>query len=168
MPPYMELYALSCNLYTQLGIIKFTNLEKSRRYKIKLEFEVWHTGSYWNLNYLINKNLLDPPYYLTLFFGWPGGTWCPPTIDSFLYLKKYMPKDSVYSVSIMGKEQRQILPLAILNGGNIRVGTEDNPFIKENVPAKNNAEIVKDAINLCRALGREIADPSEARKIIKI
>ena len=46
---------------------------------IKPEWEVWNSGSYWNLRYLRDKGLLDPPSILTLFFGWPGGTWSPST-----------------------------------------------------------------------------------------
>ena len=52
---------------------------KCKEYGIKPEWEVWHTGSYWNLNYIIDKGLLQPPHVVTLFFNWPGGTWSPPT-----------------------------------------------------------------------------------------
>jgi 3-keto-5-aminohexanoate cleavage enzyme len=68
----------------------------------------------------------------------------------------------------MGKEQTAIATLAIAMGGNVRVGTEDNPFIREDVPAKNNAELVERMVRISREMGREAANPSEARKIIGI
>ncbi|WP_455142882.1 3-keto-5-aminohexanoate cleavage protein [Candidatus Hodarchaeum mangrovi] len=142
--------------------------DKLKDYKIKPEWEVWHTGSYYNLNFLINKKLTDPPYILTLFFNWPGGTWSPPTPDEYYHRVKYSPKNSVHTVSIMGKEQIKIATLAIINGGNVRVGTEDFPFLAQGIPAKNNAEIVSRMLKLAKNLGREIADPSEAREILGI
>ncbi|RLF57761.1 MAG: 3-keto-5-aminohexanoate cleavage protein [Thermoplasmata archaeon] len=137
-----------------------------REKKIKPEFEVWHYGSIWNLNYLINKNLLDKPYFLTMFLGWPGGTWSPPTADELLHRIKYIPDDCVCSVSVMGKEQKAILPLAIGLGLHVRVGTEDYPYLKEGVLAKDNSELVRNIVRIARETGREIADPSEARKIV--
>jgi 3-keto-5-aminohexanoate cleavage enzyme len=139
-----------------------------KQFNIKIEWEVWHTGSYWNLNYLIEKKLLDPPYVLTLFFDWPGGTWSPPTADEYLHRIKYMPNNSVHTISVMGREQTKIAVLAIQNGGNVRVGTEDFPFIQEGKPAKNNSEIVARMVRISKEMGREIADPSEARKILGI
>lgn len=140
---------------------------KFKEYKIKPEWEVWHTGSYWNLRYLIDKKLIEGPHYLTLFFNWPGGTWSPPTFEEYVHRVRNMPKNSLYSVSIMGKEQTKIAVLALTRGGNVRVGTEDYPFINGS-PAKNNAEIVEKYVSISKHVGREIADPSEARKIIGI
>jgi len=136
--------------------------------KIKPEFEVWHHGSIWNLNYLVTKKLVDKPYFLTLFLGWPGGTWSPPTSDELLHRIKYLPIDSVCSVSVMGPDQEIILPLAIMHGKHVRVGTEDYPYIKKKVLAKDSSELVKKIVQLSKEKGREIADPSEARKIIGI
>ncbi|MFW9947222.1 MAG: 3-keto-5-aminohexanoate cleavage protein [Candidatus Odinarchaeota archaeon] len=139
-----------------------------KKFNIKIEWEVWHTGSYWNLNYLIEKGLLNPPYVLTLFFNWPGGTWSPPTADEYLHRIKYMPSKSIHTISVMGNEQTQIATLAISYGGNVRVGTEDYPYVHEGVPAKDNAELVSRMIKIGKNLGREAADPSEVRKLLKI
>jgi len=161
--------------FTQVHVNQIHSLEelelyckKCMEYSIKPEWEVWHTGSYWNLQYLIDKALIDPPHVLTLFFGWPGGTWSPPTIESYLYRIKYMPENCLHTISVMGEQQIKIAAAAITHGGNVRVGTEDYPFIKKDIPAKNNAEIVSNMVKLCKQLGREVADPTEARKIIGI
>lgn len=133
---------------------------------IKPEWEVWNSGSYWNLRYLRDKGLLDPPSILTLFFGWPGGTWSPSTPEEFLHRVHTMPDDCRYAISVMGEEQTLIAILSIARGGNVRVGTEDWPFLRPGVKAKNNAEIITRMVGLAREIGREIASPQEARKIL--
>jgi 3-keto-5-aminohexanoate cleavage enzyme len=140
-----------------------------KEHNIKPEWEVWHMGSYWNLNYLIEKGLLSwsEPHVLTLFFNWPGGTWSPATYDEYMHRVRYMPKKCVHSVSVMGADQTNLAVFALSHGGNVRVGTEDYPFIEGN-PAKNNAEIVERIASISKYMSREIADPSEARKIIGI
>ncbi len=142
--------------------------KKCKEYNIRPEWEVWHQGSYWNLNYLIDNGLLDwsEPYILTLFFNWPGGTWSAPNYDEYIHRRKYIPPNSVHTVSVMGEEQMKLLVFVLTHDGNIRVGTEDYPFIKKGVPAKNNAEIVKNYVDICEFVGRDVADPSEARKIL--
>ena len=137
-----------------------------KKFNIRIEWEIWHTGSYWNLNYLIDKGVLDPPYILTLFFNWPGGLWSPPNYQEYMYRKKFIPSDSVHTVSAMGEDQMKLLVFVLTHGGNIRVGTEDYPFIKKDVLAKDNAEIVRNYVDICKHVRREVADPSEARKML--
>ena len=67
----------------------------SAEYGVKLEFETWHTGSIWNLNYLIGKKLVEPPYFTSLFFGWPGGSWSPPTVEEYFYRRRHLPDGSL-------------------------------------------------------------------------
>jgi 3-keto-5-aminohexanoate cleavage enzyme len=161
--------------FTQMHVNQLHTLEeyeayakKCTEYGIKPEFEIWHTGSYWNLQYLIDKGLLDPPMVLTLFFDWPGGTWSPATPDSYLFRVKYMPEDCFHTVSIMSDKQITLATLAIENGGNVRVGTEDYPFLYSRKPARNNADIVNQMVSLSKEMDREVATPSEARKILRL
>jgi len=141
---------------------------KCRQYRIKPEWEVWHDGSYWNLRHLVERGWFAGPHLLTLFFGWPGGTWSPPTPESYLYRLRNMPPECLHSVSVMGKEQTALAVLALSMGGNVRVGTEDYPFLAEGVPAKNNAELVERMVRIARSMGREIASPAEARRLLGI
>lgn len=134
-----------------------------RKYGVKPEFEVWHAGSIWNLNQLIEKGLLDAPYITTMFFGWPGGTWSPPTVEEYLYRRRLMPKDCAMAVSIMGKEQMDILVAAIIHGDNVRVGTEDYPFDQQG-RLRTTHELVQQIADISRSLGRPVATPSEARE----
>ena len=142
--------------------------KKCNEYGVKAEWEVWNCGSWWMLKYIEEKGWFTGQHITTMFFGWPGSSWSPPTIDAYLYRLRYKPENCKYSVSVMGEEQPRLLSTVIANGGHIRVGTEDNPFITPSVPAKNNAEIIKKWVNFSKEMGREVADPSEARKILKL
>jgi 3-keto-5-aminohexanoate cleavage enzyme len=136
------------------------------QYQVKPELEIWHAGSIWNMQYLIDKGLLPAPYFATLFFGWPGGSWSPPTLEEYLYRRRLMPPGGVLNVSIMGPAQKTILAAAILQGDHVRVGTEDYPYREGKVAATH--ELVAEAVELARQLGRSIASPEETRRIIGI
>ena len=136
------------------------------QYRVKPELEVWHAGSIWNMRYLIDRKLLPAPYFTTLFFGWPGGSWSPPTLEEYLYRRRLMPPGSIINVSIMGPEQKTILAAAILNGDHIRVGTEDYPYINGKVVATH--ELVAKAVELAHRLDRNIASADETRALLGI
>ena len=138
-----------------------------KEYGVMPEFEVWHSGSIWNLNYLLKNQILTVPYVTTLFFGWPGGTWSPPTIEEYYYRKSLMPEGTPITVSIMGAEQLNIVTAAILKGDNIRIGTEDFPY-DVNGKLCCTHELISEAAELSRKLGRSVATPDEARKILKL
>jgi 3-keto-5-aminohexanoate cleavage enzyme len=147
---------------------------RTQEFNIRPEWEVWHMGSYWNLNHLLQAGLLDwckpSPQVCTMFFNWPGGTWSPPTVDEYYHRVKYLPPGCVHSVSIMGTcaEQMAIVVASISHGGNIRVGTEDNPFISPGVPANDNAEIVARFAQLAKDMGRDVATGAEAREMLSL
>jgi 3-keto-5-aminohexanoate cleavage enzyme len=133
---------------------------------VKPELEIWHAGSIWNMQYLIDQGLLPAPYFATLFFGWPGGAWSPPTLEEYLYRRRLMPTGSVINVSIMGEHQVDILAAAITQGDHIRVGTEDNPYIAGQVAATH--DLVAQAADLAQRLGRPLATAEEARRVLGI
>lgn len=136
-----------------------------RKYSVKPEFEIWHTGSIWNLNQLIAKDLLDGPYITTLFFGWPGGTWSPATIEEYLYRRRMMPENCACTVTIMCEEQMDIMAAAIVNGDNVRVGTEDYPFNQKGQVCTTH-ELVQEIADISRSLGREVATVEQARQML--
>lgn len=138
---------------------------RGNKYGVIPEFEVWHAGSIWNLRYLIERNLLKAPYVTTLFFGWPGGTWSPPTVDEYLYRRKMMPEGCLCNVSIMGEGQREIVTTAILMGDHIRVGAEDFPFDR-NGKVTTTHQLVAEAAEIAQTLGRPLATAAQARKMI--
>jgi 3-keto-5-aminohexanoate cleavage enzyme len=138
--------------------------ELSRRYGVKLELETWHTGSIWNIRHLIERELLDPPYFTSLFFGWPGGSWSPATVDEYLRRRRALPPDCVATVSAMGEEQLRLLVCAIALGDHVRVGTEDHPFDRAGESAPTH-RLVAEIAEVARAMGRAVASPQQAREI---
>ncbi|MCL4433519.1 MAG: 3-keto-5-aminohexanoate cleavage protein [Actinobacteria bacterium] len=139
----------------------------SARYGIRMEFEIWHTGSIWNLAYLIKRDLVSPPFVTTLFFNWPGGTWSPADPEEYLHRRRYLPEDSVATVSIMGEGQMELLACALAAGDHIRVGTEDNPYGRNGTLLATH-ELVREAAELSCSMGRPVATPAEAREILGI
>jgi 3-keto-5-aminohexanoate cleavage enzyme len=156
---------MKCRLFhTQEELVEYANLCKKSN--IKPEFEQWHQGSNWNLNFLIERNLVEKPCFLSVFFGWPGGAWSPPTVEEVLYRFRSIPEGSMCTVSTMDHNQTIVSTMAILLGGHVRVGYEDNPYYTPNLLAKNSAELVARIARIGKELNREPADTSEARKMI--
>lgn len=134
---------------------------------VKPEVESFYTGAFWNLEYIRGKGLLDDPVWTTLFLGWPGGAWTPPTADSLLHLVAHLPPRVNWNVSVMNpKMQWRLLAVALGLGGHVRVGWEDNPYLPDGTPSRSNAELVDAIVRLARLMGREPASPAEARDII--
>ena len=69
--------------------------ELAREHGVKLELETWHTGSIWNIRWMIERGLLDPPHFTSLFFDWPGGSWTPATLEEYLYRRRELPDGCV-------------------------------------------------------------------------
>jgi 3-keto-5-aminohexanoate cleavage enzyme len=150
-------------LHTRQELLEYAHL--NREYGLIPEFEIWHAGSIWNLNYLIEQDELSSPYVTTLFFGWPGGTWSPPTLEEYLYRRRLMPPDCLCSVSIMGEGQGEMVTTAILMGDHVRVGTEDYPYNHAGEVFATHA-LVKETAEIARAIGRPLATIEQARHMI--
>ena len=139
----------------------------ARAHGVKPEIESFYTGAFWNLEYIRAKGLLDEPVWTTLFLGWPGGAWTPPTADSLLYLVNHLPPGVNWNCSVMNpRMQWRLLALALSLGGHVRVGWEDNPYLPDGTPSRSNAELVDAVVTLARLMGREPATPAQARDII--
>ncbi|UJA21975.1 3-keto-5-aminohexanoate cleavage protein [Thermoleophilia bacterium SCSIO 60948] len=141
--------------------------ELSRRFGTKLELETWHSGSIWNIEWMIERGLLDPPYFASIFFGWPGGSWSPVTVEEFEYRRRLLPDDTVATVSAMGPDQFRLLCHALGAGDHVRVGTEDYPRDRYGEPAQTH-ELVAQIAAVADSIGRSIATPQQAREITGI
>jgi 3-keto-5-aminohexanoate cleavage enzyme len=131
---------------------------------VRLEYEIWHTGAIWNLEWLIEHASLEPPYFTSIFFGWPGGSWSPPTVEEYAYRRRHLPAGSVATVSIMDPRQIDIVSAAINAGDHVRVGTEDYPRGRDGELAPTH-QLVAEVVELAGNLGREIATPAQAREL---
>jgi 3-keto-5-aminohexanoate cleavage enzyme len=139
-------------------------------YGVKPHWEIWHAGGLWNFEYLAQQGLVAKPYWLELLFGTPGGTWSPPTFEEINHRINTLPADCVYSVTARGTagplEQTRMLTFVIIKGGHVRLGTQDIAYYADGVPAKSNAQLVERIVRIATELGREIATPNDARKIL--
>ena len=85
-----------------------------------------------------------------------------------VFLIGSIPSESSFTVSAMGRNQFPMAAMAIITGGHVRVGFEDNVYIEKGVPAKSNGELVEKVVRLAKEFGRPVATPAEAREILGI
>jgi 3-keto-5-aminohexanoate cleavage enzyme len=92
----------------------------------------------------------------------------PGTIENLEFMAKQLPDKARWSALGVGRLQDTIISKAIQMGGHIRVGLEDNLYLKKGVLAQSNAQFVEKAVSLVHEFGRQVAAPDEAREILKI
>jgi 3-keto-5-aminohexanoate cleavage enzyme len=137
------------------------------KHGVKLEIECFYTGAFWNLDYIRNLGLLENPVWATLFFGWQGGAWTPPTHKSVTYLVDHLPENVNWNVSVMDPvKQWPLLAMAIGMGGHVRVGWEDNPYLPNGDPTTHNAQLVEVVVKMAETMGRPVASVETARRIV--
>lgn len=134
---------------------------------VKLEIECFYTGAFWNLEYIRQQSLLHDPIWATLFLGWQGGAWTPPTHRALQYFVDNIPANVNWNVSVMDPvAQWPILAMAIGMGGHVRVGWEDNPYLPGGQTSKCNAELVEVVVKMAELIGRPVASVETARGIV--
>jgi uncharacterized protein (DUF849 family) len=133
----------------------------------KPELEVYDSGMINNIAFLINKGYLKKPFYIQFVMGVLGGI--TPSPENLMFLVNYAKKqigDFEFSVCVAGRDQFAMCTQALLLGGHVRVGLEDNLYIEKGVMAKSNAEQVAKIIRIAKELGIRPATPAEGRKIL--
>jgi len=141
-------------------------VKKMRAQGVKPEIEVFDIGHIYQALDLIDKGELDDPPYFQLCMGTKWGIEATP--ENLLFMKNKLPRSAVWSVLGTGKNQLPMIGMSIIMGGHVRVGFEDNLFIKKGVPAESNAQLVEMAANLIQQFQCEVATPGEARSILGI
>ena len=135
----------------------------------KPEFEIYDSGMLTNLEFLISRGLIKKPLYLQFVLGILGGM--QATVNNLVFLynsAREIIGDFKWSVCAAGKEQLRMFNLALLMGGNTRVGLEDNLYLEKGVMAKSSAEQVEKIIRIGKEHGLEPATPAEAREILNL
>ena len=143
-----------------------TAAERMREYGVKPEIEAFDVGHIYQALDWIEEGLIDDPPYFQLCMGVRWGIEATP--ENLLFMKSKLPPNVRWSVLGVGRAQLSTIALGILLGGNIRVGFEDNIYLRKGVLAKSNAQLVEMAVNLVGLLQRETATPNEAREILGI
>ena len=92
----------------------------------------------------------------------------PATLENLLTMHRSLPAGVQWSVLGVGRTQLPMITMGILLGGHIRVGFEDNLYLRKGVLAKSNAALVERAVHLVHALQREVATPDETRALLNL
>ncbi len=128
------------------------------------EFEIYDAGHLDNLRKLIKEKVVSAPFHCQFVLGVPGAL--SGEVSSLVYLVDHLPAEAFWGVAGVGRFQLPLAAHAIAMGGHVRVGLEDNVYYSKGVLAKSNAELVARVVRLAKELGREVATPDEARKIL--
>lgn len=171
---YPEMATLDCGTCNFGGDEIFINTEntikefgeKMINLKIKPEIEVFDKGMIDMALRLNKKGYIKSPMHFNFVMGVNGGI--SASLRDFIFMRESIPEGSTYTVSGIGKNEFPLATMAIIDGGHVRVGFEDNVYLSKGVMATSNAELVEKVVRLAKELGREIATPSEARQILGI
>jgi 3-keto-5-aminohexanoate cleavage enzyme len=142
--------------------------EEMKKRNVKPEMEVYAPSMMKEVYMLIDKGLLEKPYYVNFVLGMPAQGAVDATRENLFFLMDLLPPDSIFNVCAIGRHQLPITTYSILSGGMARVGMEDNIYYARGELAKNNAQLVERTARIAKELQREIATPDEAREILGI
>lgn len=132
---------------------------------VRIEIEAFDTGHLWFAKRLVEEGIIKPPVLIQLCMGIPWGA--PDDLNTLMGMINNIPEDWVFSTFSIGKNQMPYVAAAVLGGGNVRVGLEDNIYLEKGVLA-TNAELVEQAVNIVESMGSKILGPDEVRKKLKL
>ena len=138
--------------------------KRMREYSIKPEIEVFDMGHIRQAKHWLKEGLIDDPPYFQLCMG--AGWGIEATPENLLVMKNALPPSVIWSVLGVGRMQLPMITMAMLSGGHVRVGLEDNIYLRRGELLKSNAQIVEVAANIIQQLQGEVANTNEARKIL--
>lgn len=138
--------------------------EKMIARNIKPEVEVFDKGMIDMAIRLNKKGYIKSPMHFDFVMGVNGGISGEPR--DLLFMVQSIPAGSTWTVAGIGRFEYPMAAMGIIMGGHVRVGFEDNVYIEKGVLAKSNGELVDKVVRFAKELGREVATPAEARKIL--
>jgi len=133
---------------------------------VKPEHEVYDTGMINVCRQIADKGIVPEPLHIQ--FVMVGRTGFLPSPRMLQYSVDQLPPGWTWSVCALGRNQIPMAAVATVMGGHVRVGFEDNVFLRRGELAKSNADLVRKAANIARELERPIASPDDAREILGI
>jgi 3-keto-5-aminohexanoate cleavage enzyme len=167
-----EMATLDCGTVNFGGDDIFVNTENTikefgaRMIEIgtKPEVEVFDKGMIDTALRLAKQGYIKTPMHFNFVMGVTGGI--AASVRDFAYLADSIPAGSTFTATGIGRHEFPMATLAIVAGGHVRVGFEDNIYLSKGVLAKSNGELVDKVVRIAKELGREIATPAEARGIL--
>ena len=128
---------------------------------VQAEIEAFDTGHLWFARQLVAEGVLKAPVLTQLCMGVPWGA--PDDLNTLMAMVNNVPDDWVWSAFSLGAHQMPYVAAAVLAGGNVRVGLEDNLYLAKGQLA-TNAQLVERAVKIVESLGARVVGPSEVRE----
>ena len=160
--PRPEMIYDECLPFSYGQIKHFASEMKDRG--IKPELETYHPGGGWVIRFLIDEGLIEGPYWIQTVMGYQTSSLA--TVDNVLQIIRELPDDTVWLTSGIGPHQLPMTTLAIILGGHVRVGLEDNVYYRRGEKAESNRQLVEREVRLIHELNREVATPAQAREML--
>jgi uncharacterized protein (DUF849 family) len=128
---------------------------------VKPELEVFDTGHVWLAGKLVEEGLIDGPPLFQLCLGIPYGA--PADTRTMVAMLDLLPSGSQWAAFAISRQEMPFVAQSVLLGGNVRVGLEDNLYLRRGVFA-SNADLVRHAVGVVESLGARVLTPAEARR----
>ena len=141
-------------------------VEQMNERGIKPEMELYHPGQYWVSSFLMEKKLINPPYAFQYVMGYQTSSF--PTPSNLLNLVTELPDSSLFFAIGIGPHQLPMNTLAIVLGGHVRVGLEDNLYYRRDQKLTGNGQAVERVVRIAKELNRDVATPAQARKLLGV
>lgn len=132
---------------------------------VKPEIEAFDTGHLWFAKELVREGTLASPALVQLCMGVPWGA--PNDLNTFMAMVNNVPADWTWSAFSLGRDQMPYVGAAVLAGGNVRVGLEDNLWLGKGQLA-TNAQLVERAATIIENLGARVIGPAEVREKLSL
>ncbi|MEL7151477.1 MAG: 3-keto-5-aminohexanoate cleavage protein [Pseudomonadota bacterium] len=127
---------------------------------VRVEIEAFDTGHLWFAKQLVKEGVLNDPALVQLCMGVPWGA--PNDLNTFMAMVNAVPESWTFSAFSLGRHQMPFAAAAVLAGGHVRVGLEDNLYLERGVLA-TNAELVTKARGIIEGLGASLMGPDDVR-----
>ena len=132
---------------------------------VKPEIEAFDTGHLWFAKELVREGTLMAPALVQLCMGVPWGA--PNDLNTLMAMVNNVPDDWTWSAFSLGRDQMPYVAAAVLAGGNVRVGLEDNLFLERGILA-TNAQLVERAASLIENMGATVIGPDAVRERLSL
>lgn len=140
--------------------------QRMQRFGVKPEIECFDTGMVDTALRLAKDGLLTLPAHFNFVLGMAGGMGGSERHLDFA--ASLVPVDCTWSVAGIGRFELPLARHAIAHGGHVRVGLEDNLYLRKGVLAKGSYELVAEVAAMAQALGRPLATVAQARALLRL
>jgi uncharacterized protein (DUF849 family) len=132
---------------------------------VRPEIEAFDTGHLWFAKQLVEEGLIEDPVLIQLCMGIPWGA--PDDLNTYMAMVNNLPPNWTFSAFSIGRNALAYPAAAVLAGGNVRVGLEDNLYIGKGQLA-TNGQLVEKAVSVIEGMGARVIGPDEVRKKLKL